>query len=87
MQMLPADCKLLWSAKPEEGLTVKNFYGLYALKVTTTTGRAPLEGDVVVCLDTGELLGNIQHLNDKIFSQSAHAPFTNQSIGAALPPR
>ena len=48
---------------------------------------AQLEGDVVVCLDTGELLGNIQHLNDKIFSQSAHAPFTNQSIGAALPPR
>jgi SecD/SecF fusion protein len=47
-QMLPADCKLLWSAKPEEDLTVKNFYGLYALKVTTTTGRAPLEGDVVV---------------------------------------
>ena len=31
--------------------------------------------------------GNIQHFNDKIFSQSAHAPFTNQSIGAALPPR
>ena len=48
---------------------------------------AQLEGDVVVCLDTGELLGNIQHFNDKIFSQSAHAPFTNQSIGAALPPR
>ena len=46
-QVLPSDCKLLWSAKPEEGLTVKNFYGLYALKVTTTTGRAPLEGDVV----------------------------------------
>ncbi len=46
---------------------------------------AQLEGDVVVCLDTGELFGNIQHLNDKIFSQSAHAPFTNQSIGAGLP--
>lgn len=46
-QILPSDLKLLWSAKPEEGLNKKNVYGLYALKVTTSDGRAPLEGDVV----------------------------------------
>ena len=46
-QVLPSDLKLMWSAKPEDGLTVKNIYGLYAIKVTTTNGRAPLEGDVV----------------------------------------
>ena len=46
-QVLPSDLKLMWSAKPEDGLNVKNIYGLYAIKVTTTNGRAPLEGDVV----------------------------------------
>jgi len=46
-QILPSDLKLLWSAKPEEGLNKKNVYGLYALKITTSEGRAPLEGDVV----------------------------------------
>ena len=47
-QILPADLKLLWSAKPADGLQVKNYYELHALKITTTTGRAPLEGDVIV---------------------------------------
>lgn len=46
-QVLPSDLKLLWSAKPAEGAGNKNVYELYALKVTTTTGRAPIEGDVV----------------------------------------
>ena len=46
-QILPSDLKLLWGAKPEEGIQAKNVYGLYAIKITTTTGRAPLEGDVV----------------------------------------
>ncbi len=46
-QVLPPDLKLLWSAKPVEGLSVKNIYELYALKVTQANGRAPLEGDVV----------------------------------------
>ena len=39
--------KLLWGAKPAEGLNKKNVFELYALKVTTADGRAPLEGDVV----------------------------------------
>ena len=46
-QILPSDLKLLWGAKPEDGLNKKNVYGLYALKITTLDGRAPLEGDVV----------------------------------------
>ena len=46
-QILPSDLKLLWGAKPEDGLNKKNVYGLYALKITTSDGRAPLEGDVV----------------------------------------
>ena len=44
-QVLPSDVRLLWSAKPIE--SNKNVYELHALKVTTSDGRAPLEGDVV----------------------------------------
>ena len=47
-QVLPSDLKLLWSAKPTDLIQGnKNIFELHALKVTTTTGRAPLEGDVV----------------------------------------
>ena len=46
-QILPANLRLLWSAKPADGIQAKNFYELHAIKVTTTNGRAPLEGDVV----------------------------------------
>src|SRR5574344_1407992 len=46
-QVLPSDLKLLWSAKPADGVQAKNIYELHALKVTTTRVRAPLEGDVV----------------------------------------
>ena len=45
-KVLPTDCKLLWSAKPMDGN--KNVFELYALKVTSNNGRAPLEGDVIV---------------------------------------
>ena len=46
-QIFPSDLKLLWGAKPAEGLNKKNVFELYALKVTTADGRAPLEGDGV----------------------------------------
>lgn len=47
-QIIPSDVKLLWSAKPADGIQAKNIYELHALKVTTSNGRAPLEGDVIV---------------------------------------
>ena len=46
-RILPADLKLMWSAKPADGLTSKNVYELHALKITQSNGRAPLEGDVI----------------------------------------
>ena len=46
-QVLPSDLRLRWSAKPADGLQQKNVFELHALKVTTSDGRAPLEGDVV----------------------------------------
>lgn len=46
-QVLPMDLKLLWSAKPADGVNNKNVFELHALKITTSDGRAPIEGDVV----------------------------------------
>lgn len=46
-QVLPSDVKLLWSAKPADGLNQKNIFELHALKVTTNDGRPVLEGDVI----------------------------------------
>ncbi len=47
-QVLPSDLKLLWGAKPAEFDTKGQIYELYAIKVTEPSGRAPLEGDVIV---------------------------------------
>ena len=49
-QVLPAECKLRWGAKPEDfggENTHGDIFALYALKITTANGRAPLEGDVI----------------------------------------
>lgn len=46
-QILPTDVKLMWGAKPTDMSTAKNTYELYAIKVNSPDGRAPLEGDVV----------------------------------------
>lgn len=46
-QVIPSDVKLLWGAKPAEYLNAKNVFELYALRVTQSNGRAPLEGDVI----------------------------------------
>ena len=48
--VLPAECKLRWGAKPEDfggENTHGDVFALYALKITTANGRAPLEGDVI----------------------------------------
>ena len=49
-QVLPAECKLRWSAKAEDfggENTRGDVFALYALKITEPNGRAPLEGDVI----------------------------------------
>ena len=49
-QILPAELKLRWGAKPETfgGESTKgDIFELYALKITEPGGRAPLEGDVI----------------------------------------
>src|SRR3712207_9042774 len=54
---MPSDVKLLWGAKPAEGIQAKNIYELYAIKVTSSNGRAPLEGDVVT--DASDQFNNL----------------------------
>ncbi len=46
-QVIPSDCRLLWSAKASEFSTGGDVFELHAIKVTAASGRAPLEGDVV----------------------------------------
>ena len=45
---LPRDLSLKWGVAPADGDPKKQTYELYAIKVTTRNGKAPLEGDVVV---------------------------------------
>ncbi|MBR6275570.1 MAG: protein translocase subunit SecDF [Prevotella sp.] len=47
--IFPAELKLRWGAKPEDfgGEAHGDIFALYALKITTANGRAPLEGDVI----------------------------------------
>ena len=46
-KILPSDVKLLWGATPADFGNNTDVFELYAIKVTQTNGRAPLEGDVV----------------------------------------
>ncbi len=46
-QILPADLRLIWSAKPVEFDKTGTIYELHAIKVTEPSGRAPLEGNVI----------------------------------------
>ena len=36
---------------------------------------AQLQGDIVVGLDAGKLLGDMEHLDHEFLCQSAHSPF------------
>ncbi len=45
---LPRDLSLKWGVAPADGDPKKQTYELYAIKVTSRNGKAPLEGDVVV---------------------------------------
>ena len=57
-QVLPSDVKLLWSAKPTYLIkNNKKIYELHAIKVTTSDGRAPIEGDVVT--DASDQFNNL----------------------------
>ena len=86
-QVLPSDLKLLWSAKPEDGIQARNIYGLYALKVTNANGRAPLEGDVVT--DATDQFNNLTgqpEVSMSMNTEGAHrwANLTKANVGKAI---
>ena len=86
-QILPANLRLLWSAKPADGIQAKNFYELHAIKVTTTNGRAPLEGDVVT--DAKDQFNNVSNQPEVSMSMNTDgarrwAALTKANIGRAI---
>ena len=86
-QVLPSDLKLLWGAKPADGLSVKNVYELYALKVTLSNGHAPLEGDVITdAKDEFDQMSNRPSVSMSMNSDGARrwAEMTKANINKAI---
>lgn len=86
-KILPSDCKLLWSAKPTDVLSVKNMFELHAIKVTSTNGRAPLEGDVVTtATDQFNHVTGAPEVSMEMNSDGARrwAALTKANIGKAI---
>ena len=83
-KIIPSDVKLLWSAKPLDG--TKNIFELHALKVTSTSGRAPLEGDVIT--DARDEFDNFGHpcVSMSMNNEGARlwAQLTKQNVGKAI---
>jgi len=86
-RILPSDVKLLWSAKPADGLSNKNVYELHALKVTQSNGRAPLEGDVITdARDEFNSVTGRPTVNMEMNSDGARrwAALTKANVGRAI---
>lgn len=87
-QILPSDVKLLWSAKPTDLIKDnKNVYELHAIKVTSSTGRPPLEGDVVTdASDEFNQLSGSPEVSMTMNSEGARrwAALTKANVGKAI---
>lgn len=86
-QVLPTDVKLLWGAKPADGLSVKNVFELYAIKVTQSNGRAPLEGDVIT--DATDQFNNVTGAPEVSMTMNSDgarrwAALTKANVGKAI---
>ena len=87
-QLLPAELKLRWGAKPEEHMENAHgdVYALYALKITEPNGRAPLEGDVITSAkDDFDQMGH-PSVSMQMNSDGARrwSQITKQNIGRAV---
>ena len=88
-QVLPAECKLRWGAKPEDfggENTHGDIFALYALKITEPNGRAPLEGDVITnSKDDFDQMGH-PSVSMQMNSDGARrwSQITKQNIGKAV---
>ena len=88
-QVLPAELKLRWGAKPEDfggENTHGDIFALYALKITEPNGRAPLEGDVITnSKDDFDQMGH-PSVSMQMNSDGARrwSQITKQNIGKAV---
>ncbi len=88
-QVLPAELKLRWGAKPEDfggENTHGDVFALYALKITEPNGRAPLEGDVITSAkDDFDQMGH-PSVSMQMNSDGARrwSQITKQNIGRAV---
>jgi SecD/SecF fusion protein len=86
-QVIPSDCRLLWSAKAAELSTSGDVFELHAIKVTEPSGRAPLEGDVVTTAkDDFNQVTSAPCVSMQMNSDGARrwAQLTKQNIGKAI---
>ena len=86
-QVIPSDCRLLWSAKAAELSTSGDVFELHAIKVTEPSGRAPLEGDVVTTAkDDFNQVTSAPCVSMQMNSDGARrwAQLTKQNIGRAI---
>jgi len=87
-QILPSDLRLLWSAKATDMIQgAKNIYELHAIKVTSSNGRAPLEGDVVTdAKDQFNQLSGAPEVSMSMNTDGARrwAALTKANIGKAV---
>ena len=87
-QVVPSDVKLVWSAKPTDLIAGgKNVFELHALKVTEASGRAPLEGDVIVdAKDEFEQMSGRPSVSMSMNSDGARrwAQLTKANVGKAI---
>jgi len=84
--ILPSDLKLLWGAKAAEFDKRAEIYELYAIKVTQSNGRAPLEGDVITTArDEFDQFGN-PSVSMSMNSDGARrwAQLTKANVGKAV---
>ena len=86
-QVLPTDLRLMWSAKPTDNIQARNIYELHALKVTTTNGRAPLEGDVIT--DASDQFNHVSGAPEVSMSMNSEgarrwSELTKANIGKAI---
>ncbi len=86
-QVLPSDLRLLWSAKPADGIQAKNIYELHAIKVTSANGRAPIEGDVVT--DAKDQFNNMSGAPEVSMTMNSDgarrwAALTKANVGKAI---
>lgn len=87
-QILPSDLKLLWSAKPTDLIKDnKNVFELHAIKVTSSSGRPPLEGDVITdASDEFNQLTGSPEVSMTMNSEGARrwAALTKANVGKAI---